>query len=305
MRYPRKIIPALLTVTYEAADEVIYSIPNMAAWLAERKANYPTKKHIQEKKKAEALKAAQASSHANDASTKIDSDEEKLGKLQAEMSKVERRLKEKRKRSAQDEGDDMRLSDSVSVKSEDEAPESLTTHKPASLPPPPIVRADPSSHCKYYATGGKCGKKDKCRFKHDPAVREAALQEQTRNGGRLTLKQRLMLNDKNMEDRETVEVIISLRSNGRILDPQNPEISRQRYSPQTTSTLPTAPGSASLPPNPITSAHSSEAQHGKPKKESKPIQYATDDGPNGFGSTGLLPSDRIPTFHQNPDGSPY
>lgn len=241
------------------ANPKIFSIPNMAAWLAERRANYPTKKRIQEKKKvAEELKSAQANNTSNEVNTKIDSDEEKLGKLQAELSKVEKRLKEKRKRSAQDEGDEMRGSDSVSVKSEDEQPESLTTRKPASLPPPPIVRADPSSHCKYYATGGKCGKKDKCRFKHDPAVREAALQEQTRNGGRLTLKQRLMLNDKNMEDRETVEAILSLRSNGRILDPQNPEISHQRYSQQASSTLPTAPGLASLPPNPITSAHSAE-----------------------------------------------
>ena len=232
----------------------------MEAWLAERKANYPTKKRIQDKKNAEALKSAQADESANNSSTKVDSDEEKLGKLQAEMSKVEQRLKEKRKRSANDEGDEMRTDhahqDSASIKSEDEAPESLTTHKPASLPPPPIIRADPTSHCKYYATGGKCGKKDKCRFKHDPAVREAALQEQTRNGGRLTLKQRLMLNDKNMEDRETVEAILSLRSNGRILDPQNPEISRQRYSQPSASTLPAPTGIAGLPPNPIASARS-------------------------------------------------
>ncbi len=278
----------------------------MAAWIAERKANYPTKKRIQEKK-AEALKIAPATNSTNETSIKMDSDEEKLGKLQEELSKVEKRLKEKRKRSANDEGDDMRIDhdrfDSTSVKSENEAPESLSSHnKPSSLPPPPIVRADPSSHCKYYATGGKCGKKDKCRFKHDPAVREAALQEQTRNGGRLTLKQRLMLNDKNMEDRETVEAILSLRSNGRILDPQNPEISHQRYSQQASSTLPAAPGSASLPPNPIASARPGESQHGKPK-ENKPVQYVTDYSLGGFSNTGLLPSDIIPTYHHSPGGS--
>ena len=261
MRSLRKIfrVPPALRVCF-FANFFVRSIPNMEAWLAERKANYPTKKRIQDKKKAEALKSAQAEKDAENADAKVDSDEEKLGKLQAEMSKVEQRLKEKRKRSANDEGDEMRTDhahqDSASIKSEDEAPESLTTHKPASLPPPPIIRADPTSHCKYYATGGKCGKKDKCRFKHDPAVREAALQEQTRNGGRLTLKQRLMLNDKNMEDRETVEAILSLRSNGRILDPQNPEISRQRYSQPSASTLPAPTGIAGLPPNPIASARS-------------------------------------------------
>ncbi|RYP10297.1 hypothetical protein DL764_000789 [Monosporascus ibericus] len=278
------------------------AIPNLAAWIAERKANYPTKKRIEEKKKAEALKAAQASDNTNAADGKIDSDEEKLGKLQAEMSKVEQRLKEKRKRPANDEGDDMRLdnvnSDMTSIKSEDEKPESLTTHKPASLPPPPLIRADPTSHCKYYATGGKCGKKDKCRFKHDPAVREAALQEQTRNGGRLTLKQRLMLNDKNMEDRETVEAILSLRSNGRILDPQNPEISRRRYAQPASSTLPPAPSSASLPPNPNALGRPSESQHAKAKKDNKPAQRIQQGWDlSGFNNTGLLPREPIPTNH--------
>ena len=56
----------------------------MEAWLAERKANYPTKKRIQEKKNAEALKSAQTDEGSNSSNTKVDSDEEKLGKLQAD-----------------------------------------------------------------------------------------------------------------------------------------------------------------------------------------------------------------------------
>jgi hypothetical protein len=42
------------------------------------------------------------------------------------------------------------------------------------VPPPP--KAKIQQHCKYYSAGGKCAKKDKCRFVHDVKVRAQALQ---------------------------------------------------------------------------------------------------------------------------------
>lgn len=253
------------------------SIENMEAWIAERKANYPTKKRIEEKKAAQEAKAAEAP-----APPKVDSDEAKAEKLRKQLAKVERKIdRQKRKREATDEGDEMRLdSDSSETKSDDEEPESMPIRKPApsGLPPPPIVRADPSNHCKYYATGGNCGKKTKCRFKHDPAVRAQALQEQTLNGGKLTLKQRLVLNDKNSEDMETVKAIMNLRSSGKLADPVFSEAgvagsSEPTKAPPATpgSTLPSAASTANLPPIPTASlAHNnSDRSHHKSKNHHK------------------------------------
>lgn len=152
--------------------------------------------------------------------------------------------------------------------SDDEAPEVQTTSKSATtfLPPPPITRADPSNHCKYYSTGGTCGKKGKCRFKHDPAVREAALQERTRNGGRMTLKQRLLLNDKDHEDMDVVKAILEMRASGRLVDPQSLQVRAKHPTEDqvaavtASSTLPTAGGIASLPPNPFAASKKTSPQ---------------------------------------------
>lgn len=168
------------------------------------------------KLEAEAAKRAEVGEEPKPAK-KLDKDEEKAEKLRKQLAKVERRM-EKRKRETNDEGDDMRVDDDdsdSSTTSDDEPPESQTTKKPASfLPPPPITRADPTSHCKYYSTGGQCGKKGKCRFVHDPEVREKALQEQAANGGRMTLKQRLLRNEKEIEDLDIIRSIVSLRQRG-------------------------------------------------------------------------------------------
>ncbi|KAI0484670.1 hypothetical protein GGR56DRAFT_35941 [Xylariaceae sp. FL0804] len=197
----------------------------------------------------------------------IDKDEAEADRLRKRLAKVERKL-EKRKRAANDEGDEMRGSVSGSSdESDDEKPEVQSSSKPANtfLPPPPVSRADPSNHCKYYSTGGTCGKKGKCRFKHDPAVREAALQERTRNGGRMTLKQRLQLNDKDHEDMEVVKAIVEMRSNGRIPDPDNPQHRAHRHgneqtaAPKAISTLPSTTGAANLPPNPYSSSKKTDA----------------------------------------------
>ncbi|KAJ3565557.1 hypothetical protein NPX13_g7462 [Xylaria arbuscula] len=254
-------------------------IPDLAAWLAERKANYPTKARIEAKKAAAATAAAASSESKTDeaskpGSTQIDKDQAKIEKLERKLSKLKGSI-EKRKRAANDEGDEMRADESAgsSDSSDDEAPEVQTTSKPSNtfLPPPPITRADPSNHCKYYSTGGTCGKKGKCRFKHDPAVREAALQERTRNGGHMTLKQRLLLNDKDHEDMDVVKAILEMRASGRLVDPQSLQVRAknvtEEQAPTVTapSTLPTAGGVASLPPNPFAASK-------KPSPQKKPDQ---------------------------------
>ncbi|KAK6841943.1 hypothetical protein PG987_002803 [Apiospora arundinis] len=192
-------------------------VDDMASWVAERRANFPTKARIEAKKAAEAAQRAEVGEDQKPV-TKLDKDEEKAEKLRRQLAKVERKL-EKRKREANDEGDEMRVdgAESSSSDSEDDKPESLPTRKASSfLPPPPITRADPTNHCKYYSTGGICGKKGKCRFVHDNLVREQALREQAANGGRMTLKQRLLRNDKDQEDLAIVRSIMDLRTAGRL-----------------------------------------------------------------------------------------
>jgi hypothetical protein len=275
-------------------------IPDLKLWLAERKANYPTKQRIREKQEAEATTVTETK-------PSLTPDEEELEKMKRQVAKLERKVgRSKRKREANDEGDEMRNDqDADSSESEDDKPETLSTRKPpsGSLPPPPIIRADPSNHCKYYATGGTCGKKGKCRFKHDPAVREKALAEQTKNGGRKTLSQLLLLNDKDNDDMETVRAIVGLRSNGRILDPHKPEISANRYAQfakdlasGSKSSLPSAGSEANLPANPVaSSAKSDEASQRKPPPENSPTTLYQGWNLSGYGGTGLKPRELPPS----------
>ncbi|KAK9771846.1 hypothetical protein AB5N19_05544 [Seiridium cardinale] len=195
----------------------IPEINDLAAWLAERRAKFPTKARVRAKQEADAAKRAEAGEDQKPVPK--NKDEERAEKLRRQLAKVERKL-EKRKRETNDEGDEMRItqdeSDSSSS-SDDEPPEMQTTKKTSSyLPPPPITRADPTAHCKYYSTGGVCGKKGKCRFVHDPEIREKALQEQAANGGRITLKQRLLRNEKEIEDLAIIQSIVSLRGTGKM-----------------------------------------------------------------------------------------
>lgn len=129
-----------------------------------------------------------------------------------------------------------------SSSSDDEPPETLTTKKPSSyLPPPPITRADPTAHCKYYSTGGVCGKKGKCRFVHDPEIRERALQDQAANGGRITLKQRLLRNEKEIEDLAIIQSIVSLRGTGKMPAAPKPTAKAPGSSSRACFTLPRLP----------------------------------------------------------------
>ncbi|AEO54358.1 hypothetical protein MYCTH_2296859 [Thermothelomyces thermophilus ATCC 42464] len=183
---------------------------DIAAWIAERRAKYPTKARI------EAKKAAAKAQNGDGQQSKGDSLEQKAEKLRKQLEKVESSIK--RKREQQDEGDDMRdidlSSPSSDIKSDDEKPEVMSTRQEPSNVPPPPKKADPTKHCKYYSTGGTCGKRGKCRFVHDPAVREAALKERELNGGRITLQQRITLNDKDQEDLAIVETLKYLQDKG-------------------------------------------------------------------------------------------
>ncbi|KAI1431109.1 hypothetical protein GGR50DRAFT_108944 [Xylaria sp. CBS 124048] len=248
-------------------------ISDMSAWIAERKANFPTKARVEAKKAASAVSAPKTDDSSKSIITRVDREQAKIDKLEKKLSKLKGNL-EKRKRAPNDEGDEMRAdeSQSGSNSSDDEEPEVQSTSKPQKsfLPPPPIIRADPSNHCKYYSTGGICGKKGKCRFKHDPAVREAAIQERARNGGQLTLKQRLLLNDKEHDDMIVVKTIVEMRSSGRLGDvpsvqpptttPAEEQVTASTSVPPT-STLPTTAGVASLPPNPYAASKKAWMQH--------------------------------------------
>ncbi|KAI0387329.1 hypothetical protein F5Y04DRAFT_239955 [Hypomontagnella monticulosa] len=273
---------------------------DVAKWLAARRANYPTKARVAQKKEAGLVSAS--TTNANDGkeviAAQVDPVEKEADRLRKRLAKLDRKL-EKRKRAPNDEGDEMR-SESSDDESDDEKPDSLPTDKSATgfLPPPPITRADPSNHCKYYSTGGICGKKGKCRFVHDPAVREAALQERTRNGGRMTLKQRLLLNDKEQDDMEVIKTIVDMRSSGRLHDPQNSQTHTDQQAKEvvpttTVSSLPTTGGEANLPPNPYAHLKNADGsqRYRKPSKKFNDWPSSTPLGwtPPSYGGASMLP----------------
>lgn len=213
----------------------------------------------------------------------LEREQQKADKLRRELEKVESSLK--RKREQQDAGDEMRevgpgsSVSSPSGKSEDDKPETMST-KPdpnANLPPPP-KKADPTKHCKYYSTGGTCGKKGKCRFVHDPEVREAALKEREMNGGRMTLQQRLALNDKDQEDLTIVKTLAYLKEKGLMKGkPKTPNgnvTNGHTTTLVTKSSLPPPPASG-LPPQP------------PPSVVSPPTVRYQGWNLSGFGNTGV------------------
>ena len=192
---------------------------------------------------------------------------------------------------------DVDPSDSVSSdsKSDDEAPESLPTRPKTALPlPPPPRKADPTKHCKYYSTGGTCGKKGKCRFVHDPSVREAALNEREMNGGRMTLQQRLILNDKEQEDLTIVKTIQYLKDKGAYKDLPSAADNDLDSSPVSGSN-----GQSHLPPPPVKREHKSLPAQPHPSlpPQPPPSVHATPRVPyegwnlSGFGNTGVKSED--------------
>lgn len=226
-----------------------YSVKDVAAFLAERRKNYPTKARVESKKAVELAQSKE---------DKASLLEKQADKLRRQLAKVEFSIK--RKREQGDEGDEMReLSPEES--SDDEKPEVMSSRSQGPVPQTES-KADISRHCKYYSTGGTCGKKSKCRFVHDPEVREAAIKEREANNGRLTIQQRLILNDKEQEDLTVLQSIQYLRAKGLMPSAPAPDAKAEESSklkteesetkpkpPQTKSLLPAA--SPSLPPPPV------------------------------------------------------
>ncbi|KAK4153944.1 hypothetical protein C8A00DRAFT_43197 [Chaetomidium leptoderma] len=256
-------------------------------WIAERRARFPTKSRIEARKAA--AKAHNGDAH-QDKSTAL---EQRAEKLRKQLERVESSIK--RKREQQDEGDDMRgvalsASPSSDVKSDDEKPEVMSTRQEPNNVPPPPRKADPTKHCKYFSTGGTCGKRGKCRFVHDPAVREAALKERELNGGRMTLQQRLVLNDKDQEDLAIVETLKYLQDKGVITKKASgAEDSDDQFEEDTVT-------KGELPPAPVIT----QAGNGLPPIP--PVTVSSDNNINnetkysgwnlsGFGNTGVRPSE--------------
>lgn len=184
--------------------------------------------------------------------TKLERQQRKAEKLRKQLEKAERKLQEaikagdKRKRSVGDIGNedaDVKheedgvdqvigqatdnaatqasssddSSDSSDLDSDDE-PEtkSSKSHLPTKVPPPvrPVIR----QQCKYFAQGLICGKKNKCRFVHDQATRDAALAE-IAGAGRVSLADRFRANDREKEDLTVLKAIKHLAQRGILDDP--------------------------------------------------------------------------------------
>lgn len=223
-------------------------ITDVAAFLTERRKNYPTKARV------EARKAAELARRDEDKAASL---EKQADKLRRQLRKVESSIK--RKREQGDEGDEMRgFSDESS---DGGKPEVMSSRAEAAAPPPPppVKKADVSRHCKYYSTGGTCGKKGKCRFVHDPEVREMAIKEREANDGRMTIQQRLILNDKEQEDLTILQSIQYLRDKGLMQQAAKPQATndsgfkgkakdRERKPASRSGLLPAAPASLPEPP---------------------------------------------------------
>jgi hypothetical protein len=147
-----------------------------------------------------------------------------------ELEKAERKIQDamsgsKRKRENGDEGDEDRgqvsddnSGDSSNSDSESSKPEAMSSRNSGSVRVSQPPKAQLQRHCKYFSTGGTCGKKGKCRFVHDQEVRNQALREKEANGGKMTLAQRLILNDTAKDDLTILKSIKYLKEKGLMKD---------------------------------------------------------------------------------------
>ncbi|TQS36635.1 hypothetical protein Golomagni_02908 [Golovinomyces magnicellulatus] len=212
---------------------------DLEVWLAERKRKFPTKSRREAAIEQSRLRREEAHENKHkkpnsekfikkEGETKLEKQQRKAEKLRLELEKAERKIQQeisgsKRKRDNGDEGDDDRgqVSDNDSESSSsldsDDKPETLSTRANSSsrLHPP---KAQLQRHCKYFSTGGTCGKKGKCRFLHDHEVRNQALRDKEANGGKMTLAQRLILNDTAKDDLTILKSIKYLKEKGLMPD---------------------------------------------------------------------------------------
>jgi hypothetical protein len=289
---PKYVPPLIVLLSSMLTMYSPKSSSEIAAWIAERRARFPTKSRI------EAKKAAAKAQNGDGSQSKSSALEQRAEKLRKELEKVESSIK--RKREQQDEGDEMRdvdLSPSSDVQSDDEKPEVMSTRQEPSNVPPPPRKADPTKHCKYFSTGGTCGKRGKCRFVHDPAVREAALKARELNGGRMTLEQRLVLNDKDQEDLAIVETLKYLQDKGVL--PKKPSDATPASSDDRTEEKKPATASADPASTPAANGESSNG-HGLPPIPPAPVSSDSNNNDtskysgwnlSGFGNTGVKSSE--------------
>ncbi|KAG9237126.1 hypothetical protein BJ875DRAFT_179939 [Amylocarpus encephaloides] len=205
---------------------------DLEAWLAERRLRFPTKarreaavEELRQRREQGRNGGFKKEQHLKkeEGETKFERQQRKAEKLRLELEKLERNMSgAKRKRENGDEGDEDRgqvsEEDSEGSSGEDSAPEATTSRSggPMRVPPPP--KAQLQRHCKYFSTGGTCGKKGKCRFVHDVEVRAQALRDKEANGGKMTLAQRLILNDTAKDDLTILKSIKYLKEKGLMLD---------------------------------------------------------------------------------------
>lgn len=178
--------------------------------------------------------------------SKLDKQKRKAEKLRKQLERAEQKVQDamkagmKRKRDDHDIGDD--IVDQVIAKvtgaldsdsdsddsseytsatdSDDGEPEAQTSrHNGPVRVSQPARKPILERQCKYFSTGGTCGKKGKCRFVHDQSVRDAALRDKELNGGRMTLAQRLVQNDKEKDDLTVVKSIKYLFDKGGLDEP--------------------------------------------------------------------------------------
>lgn len=114
---------------------------------------------------------------------------------------------------------------------DDSGPDAMTSRRITTAQILPPKKAILQRQCKYFSTGGTCGKKGKCRFVHDQSVRDAALREKELNGGRMTLSQRLVQNDKEKDDLMVLKSIKYLYEKGMLDEP--PTQGENHGNPQT------------------------------------------------------------------------
>lgn len=263
-------------------------IGDVASYIAERRKNFPTAARAKAKKDAQ-VAIAQGDKRA----AALEREEKMAEKLRKQLEKVESSIK--RKREQQDEGDDMRESSPPAV-SDDDAPEAISTRAPQGAVLASGKKADVSKHCKYFSTGGTCGKKGKCRFVHDPEVRASAMKEREANNGQLTIQQRLVLNDKDQEDLTVLQSIQYLRQKGMIDDVTAAAAEEKAPAANGGSSSLTLPKQAhGLPAKPPTKRDNRSTHEPPPSvlqmaKTSGPIGYK---GWNlsGYGNTGLKSED--------------
>lgn len=263
-------------------------IGDIASYIAERKKNFPSAA------RAKAAKEALAASAQGDKRAAALEREEKMAeKLRKQLEKVESSIK--RKREQQDEGDEMRES-SAPAASDDDAPEAISTRAAPGATQANGRKADVSKHCKYFSTGGTCGKKGKCRFVHDPEVRASAMKEREANNGQLTIQQRLVLNDKDQEDLTVLQSIQYLRQKGVIDAAAAAAEEKAAAANGGTSSLPLPKQQAHGLPAKPPSKRDNRSTHEPPPSV---LQMAKTSGPvgykgwnlSGYGNTGLKSED--------------